>query len=213
MNSSRKVWRGWRFKKLSPEKKLLILAGVPERFHEKGGPPDFRTISFEGISGNITRIESKVQSKWNRDLLNPSELIKGWMIIIGSIKEDTQSLHVAFNWIRDLIVDDSLPDAKIIDLGDVPDRNEKDLNGSRIGYKWWSEAASSQVLMMHNIIGDECSSDRVQITRDIIRRFPNTTRILVVSGANPVKFAQDVLYIRPDVCFYTDGQVQKRVSH
>lgn len=211
--NTRPKWRGWRYNKATPEQKLLTLAGVPEIFWSKGTLPDFRPIVFENIKGEKQTISPGEQSKWAKRLRQPDELVKGYLVAVGSIYEDRQSLQLVFDWVRRYIVEKKQIKVKVINLADVPHRNERSLGGTPVGKTWWDEASSSQILVMHNILGKDCSSDRIQTARDIITRFPFATRILVVAGDNPITFCQEVIHEVPDVYFYTDGLVQKRVSH
>ena len=206
-------WRGWRYDKASPEEKLLTLAGVPPRFWKPARDPDFRPISFETRTGNKKTISSKSQSEFAEALREEEELVRGHLVVIGSVNEDTQSLALAFDWVRRFIVERGRVQVKVVDLADVPGKKDVALDGTKTGARWWTEAYESQVLLMHNILGKDCTPDRVQVCRDLVRAFPNTTRILVVAGESPVVFAQEVLCVRPDVCFYTDGQLRRTVSH
>ena len=206
-------WRGWRYDKATPEQKILTLAGVPYRFWEESKPPRFRPIHFEDRTGKRRTISARSQTVWAKDLKNEAKIIEGFLIVIGSLDEDTQALGLAFDMVRGFIKARGSVQAKVVDLADVPKRGDTDLNGGQSGKMWWGDMYKSQVIMMHNILGKDCTRDRVQSCRDLIRAFHYTTRILVVAGENPITFCQEVLCVKPDVVMYTDGQTSKVVSH
>lgn len=209
----RAKWRGWRYDKGTPDQKLMTLAGIPPKFWSESKTPDFRPIRFEDKIGKKRTVSSKSQTKWANDLKNEDKVIQGFLVVIGSVNEDTQALGMAFDLIRRFIISQGSVQARVIDLANVPKRADTDLDGGQSGKMWWSDMYHSQVIMMHNILGKDCTSDRVQTCRDLIKAFHMTTRIVVVAGENPITFCQEVLCVKPDVVLYTDGNTHRTVSH
>lgn len=210
----KKIHRGWKFNKATTQEKLLALAGVPpENWKPISGDVVFSNMSYSHYRGSST-ITDKEQQEWFNLLMDPDELLKGRLVLIGCPGHDTHALHVAVDMVRpimDQAAESGVATKKVrfTDLSQVPDFDTSMPDGTR-GSRWWWEGKETAVHVIHNIT-EECTPGRLQKCRDVIRAFHLSTRIVVIAGADPIEFALDVLRVKPEVCLYMD-RISVKVS-
>jgi hypothetical protein len=70
--------------------------------------------------------------------------------------------------------------------------------------RWRLPMYDLDALVLHNILY-ECTDERVQTVRDMIKRYEGCLRLVVIAGGDPVKFFLDVLRVPIDAALYFKG--------
>lgn len=206
-------WRGSKWEHASSEHRLLLLAGVSSKqFDELPELPDFIPFKVRPKKdGKPITLTAERQSEVYQILREDPEgsLLDAQLIVIGSRDVDDTAMHMAIDLVRSFIVINDRYPVKIVNLGSVPDRKEKNENGELIGKRWWAEVDAAAVVILHNVAATIASDERIELLRDLLTRCSAATCIVVVAGANPVSFAFETLLLRPSVALYVESSSDK----
>jgi hypothetical protein len=205
-------WRGWRFKNASESEKRLGLLGVPSDMWKPLTSLRFDTFQSKMGKRKVT-IEKESQHSWYEKLLSYEELQKGWLIGVGSENDDRKALHSGIDLVRSTLEESSIINAvKIVDCALIPPRNSAFTEVETESKRWWNDLDSAKIIIIHNILAEFATDERVQGVRDILKRCEEATRIVIVAGSNPVDFMVPKLCMTPDVALFIGNPV-RRVVH
>tara|TARA_R100000656_G_scaffold104176_1_gene76046 strand:+ start:72880 stop:73500 length:621 start_codon:yes stop_codon:yes gene_type:complete len=154
-------------------------AGIPRPYW---GPinlakPDFGVYVWEQYEDERGAISPARQSEWYKTLLDESNWLEPFLIIISSDKDDGEALRVGLNLIKKAT---QLPKYK------THVANSMEFNAVRnrkfIGpFEDATEAAWPDICLLYNVF-DDSSMDRIQQVRDWSKYFENRFRIICAGG-------------------------------
>ena len=208
----KKPWFGVGWKTRPRAERLLMLAGVPSRYARRTETKDipFVTFSFPdpkgGADDRIRLPATKQRRSYERFCNKQEELANGYTIGVGCKGTEVNGMLTVSMLVRRPILNSE--DAvnhivSFVDSADCPSRSEVDSEGVPIGSIWWNNLRATPIVVIHNVLFD-APMGRVQQVRDILSLCRESTRIVIVSGGNPLDFFVDRLRFPIDVCWYME---------
>jgi len=199
------TYRGPQWKRASIDERLLLLAGIPSQYWKPLVKlPPFLGITIPAGDHKIRITPERQLDVYTRLLERADTLLSSGVVAIGSSETDDVALHLGVNLIRHYLTLPAKP-AKVIDLGRVPSLDETDHSGNNIGRDWWRIADAAPIVLLYNIIPLCACDSRVVLLRDLLSRFSEATRIVIIAGTDPFDFMVDRVHYRPDVILHTRG--------
>lgn len=180
---------------------VLATLGVPSCFLEKQDPPSFLDFTIKRKDcKDIPILKGKQSSLYKLfGTSDNNKAYKSGMLIFVLTMEGPEDIIIqtSVDMIRNQISRSNAAKFSVINVADIPQRYERDTEGGNVGRIWWKQYKKKDCVVLYNNDSDISDSCRTQVLKDAIFSNRDATRIVCLTGRDPIEYIRTSLRATP----------------